>query len=265
MLGALLGVIVGCGCAVLIVPDMVRGVVRACTCVLANGRQFAITHAARTHAEDLSVVGWTSPDLVTRQLLGIIVGGVSLALPISWWGSGVVALAFAVIGGVAGFTVPPLFLRSRARHRRRTFTHAFSAYLDLMNVLLAGGAGIETASTAAAEAGDGWAFSAMRSAVARARLLRRPVWSEFATLSNRWGIEEVAEVAGSMSLSGEFGANIRAALAARADSMRARQIAEVEAAAQSATERMGLPMMLLFVGFVSLLGYPALQTVVMSM
>jgi hypothetical protein len=42
-------------------------------------------------------------------------------------------------------------------------------------------------------------------------------------------------------------------------------VAEIEALAQSATERMGVPMMLLFVGFMVLLGYPALQTVVMSM
>ncbi|NDA01413.1 MAG: type II secretion protein F, partial [Acidimicrobiia bacterium] len=41
--------------------------------------------------------------------------------------------------------------------------------------------------------------------------------------------------------------------------------AEIEAIAQSATERMGLPVMLLFVGFMVLLGYPALQEVVMNM
>ena len=81
----------------------------------------------------------------------------------------------------------------------------------------------------------------------------------------RWGLNEVVEVAGSMNLSGVHGARIRSSLAARADSMRARQVAEIEALAQSATERMGLPMMMLFVGFMVLLGYPALQTVVMSM
>jgi hypothetical protein len=47
--------------------------------------------------------------------------------------------------------------------------------------------------------------------------------------------------------------------------MRSRQIAEIESLAQSATERMGVPMMMLFVGFMALLGYPALQTVVMNM
>ncbi|NCX18492.1 MAG: hypothetical protein EBX15_07075 [Acidimicrobiia bacterium] len=84
-------------------------------------------------------------------------------------------------------------------------------------------------------------------------------------MGSRWGIPELVEVAGSMSLSGEHGARIRTSLAARADSMRARQVAEIEAIAQSATERMGLPVMLLFVGFMVLLGYPALQEVVMNM
>jgi hypothetical protein len=43
--------------------------------------------------------------------------------------------------------------------------------------------------------------------------------------------------------------------------MRARQLAEIEADANAATERMGLPMVLLFMGFLILLGYPAMQTI----
>jgi Flp pilus assembly protein TadB len=169
------------------------------------------------------------------------------------------------IGGAVGFVLPTSMLRTTARARRRSFVHAFSAYLDLVNVLLAGGAGIETALTAAADAGDGWAFGTLRSCLVRARLSRRTPWHELRVLGARWGINEVVEVAGSMNLSGEHGARIRASLGARADSMRSRQIAEIEALAQSSTERMGVPVMMLFVGFMVLLGYPALQTVVMNM
>ena len=43
--------------------------------------------------------------------------------------------------------------------------------------------------------------------------------------------------------------------------MRAKQLAEVEADANAATERMGLPMVLLFMGFLVLLGYPAMQMI----
>jgi Flp pilus assembly protein TadB len=177
----------------------------------------------------------------------------------------VLVFGTALIGGLVGFVSPSVLLRSRAKARRRSFVHAFSAYLDLVNVLLAGGAGIETALIAAAEAGDGWAFNTLRGSLLRARLARRSPWNELRTLGMRWGMNEVVEVAGSMNLSGDHGARIRSSLAARADSMRARQVAEIEALAQSATERMGLPMMLLFVGFMVLLGYPALQTMVMNM
>jgi hypothetical protein len=43
--------------------------------------------------------------------------------------------------------------------------------------------------------------------------------------------------------------------------MRAKQLAEIEADANAATERMGLPMVLLFMGFLILLGYPAMQMI----
>jgi hypothetical protein len=43
--------------------------------------------------------------------------------------------------------------------------------------------------------------------------------------------------------------------------MRAKQLAEIEADANAATERMGLPMVLLFMVFLILLGYPAMQMI----
>jgi hypothetical protein len=39
----------------------------------------------------------------------------------------------------------------------------------------------------------------------------------------------------------------------------------IEADAQAATERMGLPTVLMFVGFMVLLGYPALQQIVRAL
>ena len=53
------------------------------------------------------------------------------------------------------------------------FEHALSSYLDLVNIVLAGGAGIESALEAAAEAGDGWVFDEIRQALVRARATRR--------------------------------------------------------------------------------------------
>ena len=68
-----------------------------------------------------------------------------------------------------------------------------------------------------------------------------------------------------MQLAGEQGSRVRASLAAQADAVRSRQMNEIEAAAQSATERMGVPTVFLFMGFIALLGYPALELVMGNM
>jgi len=265
MVGLLCGAVAGGGAALVLVPSVGATLRLRTREAVRRSRVVANDRATRLHATDLAIVGWTPTDLVVRQLLGVIVAAISSAVFTSALSDGVLVFGAALIGGLVGFVSPSVLLRSRAKARRRSFVHAFSAYLDLVNVLLAGGAGIETALIAAAEAGDGWAFNTLRGSLLRARLARRSPWNELRALGMRWGMNEVVEVAGSMNLSGDHGARIRSSLAARADSMRARQVAEIEALAQSATERMGLPMMLLFVGFMVLLGYPALQTMVMNM
>lgn len=259
------GAIFGTGLAVLWLPSVCHDVAQGVGNVVRRTKHLASEHTGRRHARDLALLGWTPSDLVVRQLIGGIVGTfVMVALSTLVLGGPGIALALG-IGPILGALMPISRMRSLAKTRRRSFVHAFSAYLDLTNVLLAGGAGIETALIAAADAGDGWAFESIRHCLARARLSRRSPWSELRLVGERWGIIEVVEVAGSMSLSGEHGARIRSSLASRADSMRSRQIAEVESMSQSATERMGVPVMLLFVGFMVLLGYPALSQVVMNM
>lgn len=156
-------------------------------------------------------------------------------------------------------------LREAAERARTSFSYALSSYLDLVNVLLAGGSGIETALVAAATTGDNWAFSMIRDTLERARAERTQPWQAFGDLAMNIGVTDLERVAGSMQLAGEQGARVRASLAAQADAVRGRQINEIEALAQGATERMGVPTVLLFVGFIALLGYPALDLVVGNM
>jgi Flp pilus assembly protein TadB len=153
-------------------------------------------------------------------------------------------------------------LRNSAQRRRKSFLHAFSSFLDLTNVLLAGGAGTETALLAAADAGDGWAFEQLRNALVRARSSHHSPWVELASLGERFNLVQVVEVAGSVQLAGEHGARIRSSLSAKAESLRHRQMSEIEASANSSTERMGVPMVLLFLAFIVLIGYPAVTLIV---
>jgi len=168
------------------------------------------------------------------------------------------------VAGVAGFLLPEVLLRSHAANRRRQFTFALSSYLDLVNVLLAGGAGVETALHATADAGSGWAFAEIRNALVRATTTRRSPWAALAELGDQLGVDELVELAASLQLAGEEGARIRSSLAAKASSLRGRQLAQIEAEAHAASERMGFPTVAMFLGFLALLAYPAVQQIVGS-
>lgn len=188
-------------------------------------------------------------------VLGAGLNATGISLP-----PAVLVFLSAVVGG-AGFVLPDLVLRDEADRRQRAFRHALSSYLDLVNVILAGGGGIETSLHSAAEAGDGWAFAAIRQALDRARLTNRSPWDTFGQLGDELGIDELRELAASVQLAGSQGARIRASLAAKADSLRGHQVAETEAAAEAATERMTIPVAVLLFGFLVFIAYPAVQQI----
>ena len=201
----------------------------------------------------------------TLALAGI---AVAFAVSLRFAGSplpNAVAFGAALVAAAVGFVVPDLTLRSQAKARRAGFCNALSSYLDLVNILLAGGAGIETSLEAAAQAGDGWAFTQIRNALLRSRTKRQSPWSSFTELGEAIGVRELAEIAASVQLAGEQGARVKLSLSAKAAALRAHQMARIEADAQAATERMGLPTVLMFVGFMVLLGYPALQQIVRAL
>lgn len=148
-------------------------------------------------------------------------------------------------------------LQSLATKLQKDMDLSVAVFLDLINVLLAGGAGIETAMLAAAAAGDGWGFEQIRMAMARAQSSRRSYWDALRETGSALGVESLEEVANSVQLAGEHGARIRQSLTAKASSLRLRNLARIEHEAEERTERMGIPVVLLFIGFILLVGYPA--------
>ena len=66
-----------------------------------------------------------------------------------------------------------------------------------------------------------------------------------------------SELAASVALAGDEGARVRASIAAKARAIRIRGAHRRRRRAQAASERMSLPIVLLMVGFVVFLGYPA--------
>ncbi|MGH9153142.1 MAG: type II secretion system F family protein [Acidimicrobiales bacterium] len=188
---------------------------------------------------------------VTAAMLRLAGADIGFTLPL--WASLLLAPAGAVY--------PAVVLRGRAADRRRSFRHALSAFLDIVAVSLAGGRGVDSALRDGANAGQGWAFEALRSTLLEAQLLGETPWSGLARLGNDLGVPELGELAASAALAGSEGARVRGSLAAKARSLRLRGLTEVESSAHSASELMSVPVVLLMFGFVVFLGYPAIVRV----
>lgn len=201
-----------------------------------------------------AVVGLLTPPLLAGVLTAT---GVAVGIEIPVLG----AVGFAAVG----FLLPDITLRREAHRQRHDARHALSAYLDLVVISLAGGAGVEAALTDAARIGDGPLFTRLRDALDTARLTRTSSWDALDHLGTQIALPDLTELAATTTLAGTEGARVRASLAARAQTLRTRLLTDTEAASKAATERLGLPWGLLLLGFLVLLGYPALQQISASL
>lgn len=229
-----------------------------------SGAAWLVPRALR---RDLAVLGRSGErhlaEKVALGLVGLLLApsitalvaleGAAIPLVVPLWG--------ALVVMVVGFFVPDLGLHAEAGRRRRDFRHALGSFLDLVVIALAGGGGVETALCDAAGVGRGWAFSALRRALDQARLAREAPWAALGRLGAELGISELSELAASVALAGTEGARVRASLAAKAASLRTHQLAEAETVDQATTERMSLPVVVLFAGFLLFLGFPAVERV----
>ena len=195
--------------------------------------------------------------LVPTVAVLLTLGGAHLSIALPLWA----ALVLAAVG----FVVPDLGIHADANRRRRDFRHALSSFLDLVVVALAGGGGVESALADAASIGAGWPFAYLRRALDQARLAREAPWTALGRLGEQLGVGELSELAASVALAGTEGAKVRASLAAKATSLRTHQLAEAETADQAASERMSLPVVVLFAGFLFFIGFPAVERVLHSL
>lgn len=216
---------------------------------------------------DLRILGRSPDEHMAKTALSLMVGllwapataammaigGVHVSLAFPLW----LSLVLAVVGAM----MPGLAAKAEARTRRQSFRHAFGCYLDLVAVRLAGGAGIESALTTAAGTGDGWAFAELRDALTDSRLLGEPLWNGLANLGSEIGVSELTELAASTGLAGDEGARVRTSIVAKARALRFRGLTDAEATAQSASERMSLPVVGLMLGFIVFLAWPAVLEV----
>ena len=224
----------------------------------------------RSLRADLAILDRSVEQFLATKLLlaafGVIFGpfvfaafsiiGLHLAPTIPVW--------LALLFGAVFFLLPDLEVKSQAAEKRRDFRRVLGAYLDLVAMNLAGGRGLPEALMAAAEVSDGWALRRIRDALTDARVTGISQWNALSQLGDALDIDELKDLGAALALVAEDGAKVRESLSARAETMRHRELSEIEGAAGAKSQSMLVAQMLLCAGFMVFLLYPAMARVMGS-
>jgi tight adherence protein C len=230
----------------------------------AIGLEHLLTSSVR---RDLRSLERSPDDHIARCLLAaLILGAVPplAAAVLALDGTGVpftIPAGMALLFALGGLVLPSLTLHQEAERKRADFKHALSAYLNLVGVNVAAGRGIEGALEKAAATGQGPAFTAIRRALYRAQATGQTPWAALDALGAEIGIDELREFAATISLAGGVGAKVRESLAAKAATLRRRGLSEIQSSANAASERMAMPVVLLVIGLIVFIGYPAISRI----
>lgn len=221
----------------------------------------------RSLRADLAVLdrGWEG-FLATKIVLGasgLIFGPFLFALiwQLGMGSNPVIPVWMALLCGGIFFVLPDFEVRRDAADKRKDLRRVIGAYLDLVSMNLAGGRGLPEALMAAAEVSDGWALMRIRNCLADARITGTSQWVALGRLGDELGIEELKDLSVTLGLVADDGAKVRESLASRAETMRHRELAEIEGSAGENSQSMLVAQLLLAAGFLVFLIFPAAMRV----
>jgi Flp pilus assembly protein TadB len=213
---------------------------------------------------DLAVLDRTWQQFLTTKLglaaAGFMCGPLLFVITV-FWGlhlTPVVPLWLALTFAALFFMLPDLEVRRDAIAKRDDLRRVIASYLDLVSMNLAGGRGLPEALMAAAAVSDGWALRRIRDCLTDARLAGTPQWTALGQLGVELGIKELTDLGAALALVADDGAKVRASLASRAETMRHRELADMEGKAGARSQSMLVAQLLLCAGFMIFILYPAM-------
>jgi tight adherence protein C len=224
----------------------------------------------RRYRADLRILNRTADDQAAQLGICCLLGlGAGLVVQTPRWVAGIpvplaVSVAVSLIGAAAGACLPVLAFRDQAAGRRRAFTHALAAYGVSVDMALQAGAGPEQALTTAAADGQGWQFVELRAALSAARARYQAPWEALAQLGDDLATPDLVEMAHAVEHVAIRGATAADTVASIANALQQRMATETERDAAKVTVRMVIPATMLLLGFLVLMGWPAVATVLDS-
>ena len=223
-------------------------------------------HEHGTLGEDLAVLDRSIDEYLTNRV--VLIAGLAV-MPLCFavvtglggglqWSPGAVAV-LCCVGAIFGAVMSRATLSSQAAQRRRGFVAELSQYLDVVALQVAGSSGIDDALRRAAVGSDSPGISQIRRALDRARARNESPWDCLGALAEQIRVPELDELISTVRLGDDRGARIRQTLTAKADSLRATQDAEALSRSERASERMGIPVVAMFFGFLALMIAPLMS------
>lgn len=245
------------------------------------GMTAAATRAARRVERDLSSKQQLSQDaamlgrpLDTHALakLGGLVAGailvvlaaVMLSLFVGVSAPPLLTMAFMAGGALLGWWLPDSTMKTEAEKEREYFKESTEAWLELVAQLVTAGSDTHAALSTASGYSNQPAFTAIRDALAEASALGEPPWIGLRRLSEARRLRFMEPFIAALELSGTTGAGSRQAIVSQVEAARSKSLAEADAAAASASEKMGAPLALIGGAFMMLMGYPPLAGILNS-
>ena len=235
------------------------------------GERYATTLAARGVLSaglrsDLALLGRDERAYTARKLLlalaALLVSPLLLAPTGAALGAPWLLAAWVSVLTAAGvFLLPDARVRRAASARRRDFATAIAAYLDLVAMRAASGSGVAEALRDAARIGTGGAFTLLREALDDARMTGQPPAWGLRLLGEELDVVELRQLSAQLQLIDASGAQAEASLRAKADALRARQLTDAHGGANAQSQTMLIAQVLLGLGFLIFLGYPAVAQV----
>lgn len=227
--------------------------------------RFAEPYDSTMPSADLEVLGWSGYDWRRRKVVFAIVSalvgvvltvGARLYVPFPLW----LAVVFvAGVFGAVGLAVVESDRATKASAIRNEIRLALTQFLELTSIMLAAGAGAETALEQASIQGRGRGFDLFSREVARAKEdPRLSAFTALRDLGDRIGISELTDFGNVMILSSESSTTVRQALDDKASLIVLREQESRKADANSRNVWMSIPAVGMAGGFILWLMYAAL-------